>query len=761
MAATEHRPPRWLRLLAPPGLFALAVAVRALPAPIVFVNGAVQPFGNDAYYHLRRIVYSLLHYPAVLTFDPYINHPHGAKPIWTPVFDWVLGTLLRPALAEGGLPEVERLAMWAPPLLGGATVVTLYFLAKRNFSPAVALLGGLVLSLMGGHFWYSQIGFVDHHAAVAWVTTLLLAASMTFLRRHAEAPEAIGAGLASGATLGLALGASLLLWPGTLLHVGLVESGLLAYLATREHRGHAVAFAARFALANAVALLLVLPAGLTSSWPQWSRFSPVVLSGFQPWLFGVLTLFGLLCARLWQTSALARSRPRRAVSALMAGALLVGASASLFPELLDGAGDAWSWFARRDGFQALVAESAPLLVWDGRLDLGIAASRLSLFFFVFPLAIAGGVFAVHRERYRAPILLFLWWSLGLLVATLYQRRFFNTSSVALSLLLAWAVCGIYTGIAPHLLETRPRRIAARAAVTAVVLALLAPVLATYAHPLRNCLRAIRGEKLHVTARVTRQHAAVLTARWLREMTPETSGWLDPAARPEYGILSPWPLGHLVEYVARRPTVTDNFGDDIGAENHQLAQEYFRGDEESGAAILDHLRVRYVLVQAGHRFLGEKQIPGGLLHRLYDGDGVGVPPSPVGRGRDALTRHRLVFESIPEHPALPLDPSVYKVFEYVAGARIEGRARPGTGVSASVVLRTNRTREVRYWTAVAADAGGRYAIRVPYANVGGPASVRVADTYEIRCDGEVATVAVDEAAVAGGRIVAGPDLCGGG
>ena len=355
MVATERWAPRWLRFLVPPCLFALAVAVRALPAPIVLLKGGVQPFGNDAYYHLRRIVYSVFHYPAVLTFDPYINHPDGAKPIWTPLFDWALATVLRPAVAAGDLAQVERLAMWAPPLLGGVTVLALYFLAKRHFSLGVAMLAGLVLSVMSGHFWYSQIGFVDHHAAVAWVTTLLLAASMTFLRRSTAAPEAIRAGLASGMSLGLALGVSLLLWPGTLLHVGLVESGLLAYLATREHRADAIAFAARFAVANAVALLLVLPAGLASSWPQWSRFSPVVLSGFQAWFFGVLALFGLLCARLWQTSALARSRRRRTVSALAAGALLVAASAGLFPELLEGASDAWSWFARSDGFQALVA----------------------------------------------------------------------------------------------------------------------------------------------------------------------------------------------------------------------------------------------------------------------------------------------------------------------------------------------------------------------------------------------------------------------
>ena len=56
---------------------------------------------------------------------------------------------------------------------------------------------------------------------------------------------------------------------------------------------------------------------------------------------------------------------------------------------------------------------------------------------------------------------------------------------------------------------------------------------------------------------------VAMARWIALRTPPTSGWIDPGEPPEYGVLAPWGLGHLIEYVARRPTVTNGFGDDIG------------------------------------------------------------------------------------------------------------------------------------------------------------------------------------------------------
>ena len=54
---------RWSRAVrrsaAPLGLFLLALAVRALPWRTVFDGDRVLLFGNDAYYHLRRIRYTV------------------------------------------------------------------------------------------------------------------------------------------------------------------------------------------------------------------------------------------------------------------------------------------------------------------------------------------------------------------------------------------------------------------------------------------------------------------------------------------------------------------------------------------------------------------------------------------------------------------------------------------------------------------------------------------------------------------------------
>ncbi len=148
--ALASRVPIWLVAAA---LAAAAVAVRALPRQRVFVDDDVIPFGNDAWYHLRRIVYSVVHFPEVLSFDRYINHPEGAKPIWTPVFDWGLALLARPFFVPGDITSIERVAVWVPPLLGAATVVVLLFVGRRHLDAATGVVAAALLCVLPAHFW--------------------------------------------------------------------------------------------------------------------------------------------------------------------------------------------------------------------------------------------------------------------------------------------------------------------------------------------------------------------------------------------------------------------------------------------------------------------------------------------------------------------------------------------------------------------------------------------------------------------------------
>ena len=74
---------------------------------------------------------ALEHYPHVIAFDPFLNHPEGAKAIWPPLFDALCATLLLPAFWLGGLPLAEQAAALLPPAFGALCVVTTAWLGAR------------------------------------------------------------------------------------------------------------------------------------------------------------------------------------------------------------------------------------------------------------------------------------------------------------------------------------------------------------------------------------------------------------------------------------------------------------------------------------------------------------------------------------------------------------------------------------------------------------------------------------------------------
>ncbi len=747
---------RLARLAAPVGLFALALAVRALPSRTVLTDERVFPFGNDAYYHLRRIAYSFHNFPAALDFDPYLAFPTGAKPIWPPFFDWVVALVLQPLappLSEGGLEQVERLSVWVPPLLGAACVVVVWALGTRHLGRGSGLVAGGILAFLSGHFWYSQIGFVDHHAAVALTTALVLFGGMELLRAPPP-PRARHLAVALGSAVALCL----LVWPGSLLHVAMAELALAVHLLGRTRRGEAVRFAALLALHATTSLVLLAPLGGSGAWPQWSDYTPVVLSRFQPWLFGILALWSGACALCWSRSGLGETPARRLGSAFGLGALLATGSALALPELWLGVEDGWRWLAKQDAFQAFVAESRPLLWSDGAFDPLPATLRLTPFVFALPLLLPALAWRARRDPQRDSLWLLLFWTAGLLAVTLLQRRFFNSLSVSMVLVMALCARDAASALASAA-ALGPRL--ARAAVALALLVLLLPSLATFSRHGANQLRGLRGDPLEVGPEFAARRAAVETADWLREKTPQTAGWLDASRRPDYGVLAPWPVGHVLKYTGRRPTVVDNFGDDLGPDGWLFARRSFLGREEEIAPELARRGVRYVVAQQRTEFLGTQPGPGTLLHSLYALDGSERPADPAHPERapiQALGRHRLVYESAGLDWKQQEAPAVYKVFEVVRGARVVGRARPGAVVRASIGLRTNRRRRVVYETHAAAGADGRYALRLPYATLGAPPASRVQRFYTLRCDGAERRLRVPEQSVREGAELAGPDLC---
>lgn len=737
------------------GLFLASIAIRALSLPTVLLGqGGPTFFGNDAYYHARRIWYSVVHFPAVLDRDPYMNFPDGGQPIWTPTFDWLIAGGVRLLPGQPDQQTMEAWIVWIPPVLGALTVVALYFLALRYFGRNVALLSGLILALLPAHFWYSQLGFVDHHVAVALITTALLAATMSSLA-HGPAPG----GGRRAVYLGASLAACLWVWPGCLLQVLIVEVGLAIRFLSSDRREHTVAWGRLFALANGVAFLLVLPLGFGSDWDRWGTFSPLVASEFQPLLFGLTTLWFWIISEAWNRLSFPESAFDRALQGLFVSGILAGLSLIVFSDFLNGLEDSWNWLAKEETFQASVGESKALFQ-DGRTR---PEEFLTRAVYLAPLLLAFFWGRVRRRQDRPAYFFLLGWTTALAVLALLQMRFANSFSVVWSLLLAWSLVEVTSG-ARRRFSARPRA-RAFALVMGSVLLIVAvwPSVTSYRSYALNIGRVMNGEP---PKRNFLEHLHAVRkqmSRWIRDNTEPTQGWLDETQRPEYGILAPWSAGHVLKYESRRPVIQDNFGDDAGTRGFEAAQGYFRAESERDAlAQIDGMGARYIIVRSNENRSRANRFPGEMQTRLekYRGSEqwmVAKRGNENPMGFTALERHRLIYESLARRPTGDQRDPMYQLFEIVPGAIIEGQASPGQWVLARLEVRPQSGASFDYLHRARADASGHWQMRVPYSNEPFSSAVEVAPTYELSSGEDRVTFSVPEAAVRSGGRVAAPQL----
>jgi dolichyl-diphosphooligosaccharide--protein glycosyltransferase len=705
--------------------------VRALRFGLVFTASGVRfPHGADELYHLRRIWFSVVNFPASLSFDRYMNHPLGAPPVWPPLFDWSIAAVARVLVGPADQAAVETVAVWAPPVLGGLAVLAAAWLARRAFSPAAGWVTGALLAVLPAHVFYSTLGEVDHHVAVGLFLLLLIGAAMRL------AGPVAASGPRAAIAPGVAAAAAILLWPGSLLHVMVVQAFLVAQLLATQEQGVARLRARSLAALHATATVLLLPFCAGRSWEQFGAVSPLVLSNFQPLWFGAGAAALALVGWGWSRPALGADRLRRFGSALGLAGLGFAAAWLGVPGLAESLSNAASWF-EPDPFLGVVVEMQPLLFAKGPFDPALAHDQFSYLFWAYPLALAWLGAQAFRER-RGDVGLLLTWSAACCVLALLQQRFTDAAGPAFALVLG-PTLALGARAASRRFPTRCGALAA--AVLLCGIAATSPYADSYRGDLRASLAAHRGEGLLFSARVRERQVLERVGRWLKHHTPATDGYLDPARRAAYGVLSAWGHGHLLRYYAERPMVQDNFGPYAGGAGFEQARAYYASrDEAAGAEIADRLAARYVV--AAPKGSGQSRPErGSLAMRLALRPGDPLP---------ALSRHRLVFvaddSDLAREPGRP--PWTVAVYEVVQGARIVGRAPAASRVSFELSLPVGSGPPLRYRASAAVAATGDYEIRLPYPSE---------DGYVVQSGPRSETLVLSEADVREGRTVSGPSF----
>jgi dolichyl-diphosphooligosaccharide--protein glycosyltransferase len=714
---------------------ALALALRALGFETVFPgNGEVLLAVGDGHYHARLAYFSFVHFPAILTFDPYLNYPEGAAVPVPPLPDLLVAGVAR--LAGESVAAFEHVLAWAAPVYGALTPVAV-FCAARTLAPApVALGASAIAAALPAAVFVGRVGDADHHALVSLLGATWLALVLV----------AVGRGPRLGwlaAGLALVRLALLLSWSGCLLYVAVADGSLLlaALLARRRDL-----LAAQAASAWASGLL-VLPVVRALPEPPGGAWSSLSLSQLQVW--AVLAVGGVAAV----LAALEARRPSRGPLATLArgagvGLAVAGVSWLLFPGLREGLLPGLGFVATAERTGTVTAELQPLAFLGARPGRDPATHHWGLFAYAIPLAPLAALAAARDAGARAPAGVLALWTAALGALAVWQVRYGNdfapSASIAFALLLAQLAALARRAGAP-------RQLAAAAALGLGILAFLPPLHALYAPRGRSSWRILRdGRPLGDPALATPSGSLIRFLQSVRRATPETSGWLDAKGFPEYGVLNSPSIGHALHYVARRASASDGLLQSVDPENFAAAERFFEvRSEATSLAIAKRLRARYVITM----FYPGKQ-PHAVASRLHRGDGAG-------EGR-RLRHFRLVTEGpVGGRPlgdlfgfSRPADVVPYKLFEIVPGALLEVRGAPGSTVEAAVEVRTPGGRRFEYAARASVADDGVARLRVPYATA--PSTpVRVLGPWRVRVDGAELAVDVSEADVLEGRSVPVP------
>ncbi|WP_115865679.1 oligosaccharyl transferase, archaeosortase A system-associated [Halorussus litoreus] len=607
-------------------------------------DGEVFLKGNDAWYHLRQVTYTVQNWPSTMPFDPWTYFPFGTSVgQFGTLFDQLVATgALIVGLGDPSSTLVAKSLLVAPAVFGALLVIPTYLVGKRLGGRPGGLFAAIVLALFPGTFLNrSLVGFADHNVAEPLFQTFALLAMMVALSvAEREKPvyelladrdvAALRRPVAYSALAGIATAFYLWTWPPGVLLIGIFGVFFALKLTADYVRGVSPD---HLALVGAVSmtvtgLLMLVPLGTLDMSP--TQFSPL-----QPLLaFGVALgcVFMAWLAREWDDRDLATSLYPATVGGLALA--LVGFVYVALPSLFS---LVQTNLVRVVGFSAgaqtrTIGEAQPFLSEGpggvqpqyGIEWYDVILQEYGLMLFTAVLAAVWLVWRTYRtDDHRAEYLLVLVWAAFITAAAFTQVRFNYYLVVPVAVLNAYLVARILalvnlTGVSGReaLAEVEGYQVMA---IIFVVL-LMTPVLVWPANIGSTGVQSFDNTQTAMSAASGVGPGAVTnwddSLDWMANNTPEegnyggagNAGELDYYGTyheqggdfdyPEgaYGVMSWWDYGHWITAEGERIPNANPF-----QEGATTAARYLLApSEERSNEIIDDLgedgeETRYVMV----------------------------------------------------------------------------------------------------------------------------------------------------------------------
>ncbi|WP_416839716.1 oligosaccharyl transferase, archaeosortase A system-associated [Haloferax sp. DFSO52] len=377
-------------------------------------EGSVFFSGNDAWYHLRQVEYTVRNWPATMPFDPWTEFPFGrtAGQFGT-IYDQIVATA---ALIAGlGSPSsalVAKTLLVAPAVFGALIVIPTYLIGKRLGGRLGGLFGALILMLLPGTFLRrGLVGFADHNIAEPFFMGFAVVAIMIALTvADREKPvwelvdardfDALREPLKWSALAGVATAIYMWSWPPGILLVGIFGLFLVLKMVSDYARGRSpehTAFVGAVSMAVTSVLMFVVIEEMTFSVTDFGFLQPLFSLGVG---FGAVFLAAL--ARWWESNDI----DDQYYPAVVGGIMLVGLV--LFSLVLPSVFNSIARnFLRTVGFSAgaatrTIGEAQPFLAANILQASGLTAVDriMSEYGFTFFTGVAAAIWLVAKPLVR-------------------------------------------------------------------------------------------------------------------------------------------------------------------------------------------------------------------------------------------------------------------------------------------------------------------------------------------------------------------------
>jgi dolichyl-diphosphooligosaccharide--protein glycosyltransferase len=761
-------------------IFALSLYLRTvIPYDSVFRNGVVAFASDDAVFHMRLVENTLYNFPHQMVYDVFTRYPYGNTIHWGPLFSQLIAfPSLVAGMGSYNMQIVNTISAFFPSVLGALVVFPVYFIGKHLFNRSTGLLAAFMIAVLPGQFFSrSTLGFTDNHVAEVLFSTATVAFFILSLKAGREKNIKFSDVRLKEKTVLFSIFAGMMLagyqlnWPGAPFFGMIIAIFILIQYILDDMLGTPTDYLAIAAVPMfLVDLIFVLPYvnpqdGFATNNYSWFHVS-VALAGM-----GLPIACTIISREMKKRGYKSYYYPLSlggffGLSMLFMKIILPSLYNTIFSTI-------GSIFQVHTGGAGTIAEASsiferPGMLWSNFPVTGLLQNDTAVLVFMIIVLLVIS-YRIIREQ-RPEHMLFLIWSVVMLFAIDGENRWAYYFAVNVALIVGYAGAALSERILKFGGWEWPintKNIGASRVLSPVLVVM---ILLFFAYPAfsETYTKYSRWGGSEPSGGGYGEWLDALT--WMRYNTPDPG--LDylaiyempknrssPYPYPDtaYGVMSWWDYGHVITYWGHRIPNANPFQAGIGGgASHAPGAATFltAKTEEQANDVLYALGIngkpgaRYVVSNAYMAYQIMATIA--IWNEEYDywtqirtREGMQTVPSmkyyEVMEAKlhifdgSGLKRYRLVHES-QRNPYgdeqgykniynvlyggnIPVENSgLVKVFEFVKGAKITGRAPPDSTVTLTDTIKTNIGRTIQY-SQTTTSSNGTYAFTVPYSTLG--------------------------------------------